>query len=164
MRWLIAAAAVATALRIPATADEPRQDGVQAELKKWQGLWQTSPGGMRHQDGTQVVALPGREGPCFFVSGARLIWLDEEGKPSGKEEKIALDVKADPKRVTLTPVGGGKASKPTHGIYSATDSTLTIHLGLDGGPAPKQFLGLNNPIKGVDGSEWLVQRKKLQGK
>src|SRR5262249_5818836 len=98
------------------------------------------------------------------VSGARLIWLDGEGKPSGKEDKIALDVKAEPKRVTLTPVGGERDGKPTHGIYSATGSTLKIHLGLDGGPAPKQFLELNNPIKGVDGSEWLVQRKKLQGK
>src|SRR5436190_178505 len=118
MRSLIAAVALATALWIPAEADEPKQDEAQAGLKKWQGLWQTSPGGVRHRDGKQVVANPVLEGPFFFVCGDRLIWLDEEGKPSGKEEKIALDVKADPKRVTLTPVGGGKNSKPRHGIYS----------------------------------------------
>ena len=59
---------------------------------------------------------------------------------------------------------GGKDGKPTHGIYSATGSTLTVHLGLDGGPAPKHFLELNKPVKGVDGREWLVSRKKLQGK
>lgn len=164
MRLLIAAVALATALWIPAAADEPKQDEAQAELKKWQGLWQTSPGGMEHRDGKQVVRNPVLEGPCFFVCGERLIWLDEEGKPLGKEEKIALEVKANPKRVTLTKVGGGKDEKPTQGIYSATGSTLTIHLGLDEGPAPKQFLELNKPVKGVDGSEWLVHRKKLQGK
>jgi uncharacterized protein (TIGR03067 family) len=164
MRVLIATVAVASLFWIPGSADEPKQDEVQAELKKWQGLWQTSPGGIRHRDGEQAVANPVLDGPCFFVRGDRLIWLDEEGKPSGKEEKISLDVKSDPKRITVTPVGAGKDSKPTHGIYSATGSTLTIHFGLDGGPAPKQFLELNKPVKGVDGQEWLVQRKKLQGK
>ena len=164
MRALWAAVAVATFLGLPATADEPKLDAAQAELKKLQGLWQTSPGGMEHQDGKQVVRNPVLDGPCFFVCGDRLLWLDEEGKPSGKEEKITLDVKADPMRITLTPVGKDKEAKPSHGIYTATGSTLTIHLGLEGGPAPKQFLELNNPVKGVDGSEWLVRRKKLQGK
>jgi uncharacterized protein (TIGR03067 family) len=164
MRFLIAAVALATTLWRPAAADEPKQDEVQAELKKWQGLWQTFPGGMEHRDGKQVVRNPVLDRPCFFVRGNRLIWLDEEGKPNGKEEMIVLDVKADPKRVTRTKVGGGKDEKPTHGIYSATDSTLMLHLGLDGGPAPKQFLELNMPVKGIDGSEWLVARKKLQGK
>src|SRR5581483_5913645 len=95
MRSLIAGVVVATTLWIPAAADEPKQDEAQAELKKWQGLWQTSPGGMQHRDGKQVVANPALGGPCFFVCGDRLLWLDEEGKPSGKEEKIALAVKAE---------------------------------------------------------------------
>lgn len=146
-----------------AGADEPKKDEAQAELKKLQGLWQTAPGGMEHRDGKQVVRNPVLDGPCFFVRADRLIWLDEEGKPTGKEEAITLDVKADPKRITLTGVGGKKEEKLSHGIYSATGSNLTIHLGLDGGPAPKQFLELNKPVKGVDGGEWLAHRKKLQG-
>ena len=77
MRVLIATVAVATLFWIPAAAEEPKQDEVQAELKKWQGLWQTSPGGMQHRDGKQVVANPVLDGPCFFVCGDRLIWLDE---------------------------------------------------------------------------------------
>ena len=147
-----------------ARADEPKKDETQTELKKLQGLWHTLPGGIAHQGGSQVVRLPAADGPCFFIIDDRLLWLDEEGKPTGKEEAIHLDVKADPKRITLTPVGGEEAKMPSHGIYSATDSSLTIHLGLDGGPAPKQFLEFDQPIKGVDGSEWLVSRKSLQGK
>lgn len=167
MRAVIALLVVASAWlprAVPATADEPVKDDAQAELKKFQGLWQTAPGGMEHRDGKQVVRNPVLDGPCFFVCGDRLLWLDEEGKPSGKEEKIVLDAKANPQRITLTPVGKGNEAKPSHGIYTATGSTLTIHLGLDGGPAPMQFLELNNPVKGVNGSEWLVRRKKLQVK
>ena len=136
----------------------------QSELKQFQGLWQVSPGGMEHQTGGQVVRNPVLDGPCFFIHGDRLIWLDKDGKPTGKEEAITLDVKAAPKRITLSPMGGGKGEKPSHGIYSAAGSSLTVHLGLNGGPAPKQFLKLNKPVKGVDGSEWLVHRKTLQGK
>jgi uncharacterized protein (TIGR03067 family) len=163
MRAFMTSVALAIGLWLPATAEEPKKDTVESELKLLQGLWQSSPGGMEHRDGKQVVRNPVLEGPCFFIAGDRLINLDAEGKPTGKEEKITLDVKADPKRITLTPVGE-KNAKPTHGIYSATGSSLIIHLGLDGGPAPKQFLELNKPVKGVDGSEWLVHRKKLQGK
>lgn len=101
-------------------------------------------------------------GPCFFVHNDRLIWLDAEGKPTGKEETVKLDAKADPKRVTFTPVGGGKDERPRQGIYAATDGGLTIHLGLDGGPAPKQFLEMNKPVEGVDGIQWLVHRKQLR--
>jgi len=119
---------------------------------------------MEPRDGKQVVRNPVLDGPCFFVRADRLIWLDEEGKPTGEEEAIALDVEADPKRIILTRVGGEKDEKLSQGIYSATDSSLTIHRGLDGGPAPKQFLELNKPVKGVDGGEWLVHRKKLRGK
>jgi uncharacterized protein (TIGR03067 family) len=119
---------------------------------------------MEHRDGQQVVRNPVLDGPCFFVRGNRLIWLDEEGKPTGQEETITLDVKAEPKRVTLTKVAADPGEKPTHGIYSATGSDLTVHLGLDGGPAPRQFLSLNMPIQGIDGIEWLVRRMKLQGK
>ncbi len=147
-----------------AFADEPKKDDPQAELKKFQGLWQTSPGGIEHREGKQVVRNPVLQGPCFFVRADRLIWLDAEGKPTGKEATITLDTKAEPKKITLTPAGGKKDDKPENGIYSATDTTLTIHLGLDGGPAPKQFLELNKPVKGVDGEEWPVSRKKLQGK
>ena len=147
-----------------ASADEPKKDDMQAELQKFQGLWQESLGGIEHQGGRQVIRQPVLDGPCFFVRGDRLIRLDKEGKPTGKEETITLDLKADPKKITLTPVGGGKDAKPSHGIYSATDTALTIHLGLDGGPAPKAFLEFNKPVKGVDGEERLVSRKKLQGK
>jgi uncharacterized protein (TIGR03067 family) len=136
---------------------------MQSELNKLQGLWQTSPGGMVHRDGKQVISQPGIDGPCFFVQGDRLIWLDKDGKPSGEELMIKLDPTADPKRITFTPVGDGK-KKPMHGIYVVEGASLRLHVGLDGGPAPKQFLELNNPVKGLDGREWLVGRKKLQGK
>ena len=62
MQALIALVAVATVLWIPASADERKQDEAQAELKKWQGLWQRSPGGMEHRDGDQVV-----RGPALFL-------------------------------------------------------------------------------------------------
>lgn len=146
----------------PAPQPEPVQaDPVQAELAKWQGLWQTSPGGIEHQGGQQVVRNPVLDGPCFFVFGDRLIWLTDDGRPTGQSQKISLDVKADPKRVTLTPLNE-KDAKPTHGIYSATGDSLMVNLGLDHGPAPKQFLDLNNPKAGNDGEEWLVSRKKLK--
>jgi uncharacterized protein (TIGR03067 family) len=146
-----------------AAAADPKKDEAQSELKKLQGLWQTSPGGIEHRDGSQIVRNPVIDGPCFYIRGDRLIWLDEDGKPTGMEKTITLDVKSDPRQITLTPVDGKKDDKPSHGIYSATDSSLMIHLGLDGGPAPKQFLELNKPIKGVDGHEWLVSRKRLKG-
>jgi uncharacterized protein (TIGR03067 family) len=142
-------------------AEEPKPDAAKAELKKLQGLWQTSPGGMEHRTGSQIVRTPVLHGPCFFVCEDRLIWLDDEGKPTGKEERIELDVKAEPMRITIKPLGKNKDDKPSHGIFRATGDSLTIHLGLDGGPAPKQFLEMNKPLKGVDGAEWLVHRRKL---
>lgn len=152
---IVAASVLATESRV--------SDSTKSELGKLQGLWQTSPGGIEHQDGMQVVRLPIPDGPCFFIRGDRLIWLDEEGKPDGREESITLDLTAEPRKVTFTPVGSGTDEKPSHGIYSVTNSSLTIHLGLDGGPAPKQFLVFDQPMKGVDGEEWLVHRKKLKG-
>ena len=147
-----------------AAAEEQGNDETQSELAKFQGLWHSSPGGMEHRGGKQVVRNPAVDGPCFFVCGSRLIWLDAMGKPTGEEQAIALDVRAEPKRFTLAHAGG-KQDKPSfHGIYVATDSSLTIHVGLDGGPAPKQFLVLNKPEKGVDGEEWLVGRIKLREK
>src|SRR5580765_5246659 len=79
-------------------ADAPKGD-VHAELKKLQGLWQHVPGGMKHQDGAQVVRGPTRDGPFFFIQGDKLIWLDKEGKPSSEEEMVTLDPTADPKRI-----------------------------------------------------------------
>ena len=162
MRTLIQALVLTTVLWIPAAADEPKQEVMPNDLKIWQGLWQTLPGGIEQRDGKQIVRQPSLDGPCFFVVGDRLIWLDNEGKPTGKEERIVLDEKADPKQVTLTKTASDE--KPTKGIYSVTGSTLRVNLGLDGGPAPKQFLELNKPVKGVDGREWLVARKKLQAR
>jgi uncharacterized protein (TIGR03067 family) len=132
-----------------------------SELQKLQGLWQTAPGGMVHRDGKQVVYQPRIDGPCFFVRGDRLIWLDKDGKPTGEELTIKLEVTADPKRITFMPMGEEK-KKPTHGIYAVEGASLRLHVALDGGPAPKQFLELNKPVEGVDGREWLVGRKKLQ--
>ena len=122
----------------PVAADEPKKDDTQSELKKLQGLWETSPGGAVHRDGKQVVYQPGIDGPCFFVHGDRLIWLEKEGKPSGEELTIKLEVTADPKRITFTPVGDGKGKKPIHGIYAVTGPSLRLHIGLDGGPAPQE--------------------------
>ncbi len=152
----------ATAINVH--ADEPKKDDVQVELSKLQGLWQCSPGGMEHRDGKQIVRNPVHNGPCFFVRGDKIIWIDGDGKPTGNEETITLDTKAEPKKVTFTSVSEGKKENISHGIYSATGSSLRIHMGLDGGPAPGQFLELNKPLVGVDGTEWLVHRKKLEGR
>jgi uncharacterized protein (TIGR03067 family) len=146
-----------------AGADLPKDERTRSDLAKLQGLWQTSPGGMEHRGGQQVVRNPVLDGPCFFVCGQRLIWLDPQGIPTGQEDTITLDVQAEPKRITLTPAGDGAGKKPSHGIYLATDTSLIVHLGLDGGPAPQQFLELNKPVMGRDGEEWLVSRKKLYG-
>jgi uncharacterized protein (TIGR03067 family) len=141
-----------------------KDDGQAAEFKKLQGLWQTVPGGIEQQDGEQIVRQPTLDGPCFFIRGDRLIWLDEEGAPNGKEATITLDIKASPKLITLTPVDGKKEEKPVRGIYEVEGSNLHVNIGLDGGAPPKQFLELNKPIKGVDGREMLIGRKKLQSK
>ncbi len=169
----LAAAAVLVATPAPdLRGDGPKGDS-QAELKKLQGLWQHVPGGMHHQDGAQVVRGPAGDGPCFFIHGDKLIWLDKEGKPSGEGETVTLDPTADPKRIKFTRKDqGGKEHVLREGIYScspvregesAADS-LTIHLALEGKPVPKRFLELNKPVEGVDGREWLVGRYKLQGK
>lgn len=144
--------------------DGPKSDS-QAELKKLQGLWMHIPGGLTQQDGGQVVRGPARDGPCFFIRGDRLVWLDNDGKPSGEEETITLDPAANPKRVKFTKKGeGGKEHVLREGIYDATADAWTVHLALDGKPVPKQFLELNKPAQGVDGREWLVGRCKTQAK
>jgi hypothetical protein len=55
----------------PETPREAQQgkDMAQAELKKFQGLWQHFPGGLEHQDGQQVVRGPAAHGPWFFIRG-----------------------------------------------------------------------------------------------
>ena len=60
----------------------------------------------------------------------------------GKEEKIELDIKSGPKRITRTPIAAKKDEPRLQGIYTATDSSLIVHFGLEGGPAPKRFLEL----------------------
>jgi uncharacterized protein (TIGR03067 family) len=171
--FIVTAAVVASAaLLVPAGAEEPK-DATQAELKKLQGLWQHIPGGMEQLDGNQIVRGPAAEGPWFFIHDNTLIWLDREGKPSGEAETIALDPKAEPKRIKFTRKGDdGKERVLREGIYrwdrvpgvlkgeAATD-VLTIHIALEGKAVPKQFLELNKPVKGVDGCEWLVARIKL---
>ena len=161
----LAAAAVLIATPGPnLRGDGPKGDR-QAELRKVQGLWMHVPGGIRQQDGEQVVRGPARDGPCFFIRGDRLIWLDQEGKPSGEEETVTLDPAADPKRIKFTKKGeGGKEHVVREGIYAATADAWTIHVALAGKPAPRRFLELNKPAEGVDGGEWLVGRCKIQGK
>jgi hypothetical protein len=62
--------------------------------RKFQGLWQDHLGGAEHSDGDQTVRQPVLEGPCFFIRGDRLIWLTDDGRPSGHEERITLNIKA----------------------------------------------------------------------
>jgi RNA polymerase sigma factor (sigma-70 family) len=145
--------------------DAPGKDTLPAELNELQGLWQDHMGGMEHTDGEEIVRQPVVNGKCFFIRGDRLIWLTEDGRPSGKEEQITLDVKADPKRIALTPVlidGKAVAARATVGIFELTKTGPRIHLGLDGS-TPKRFLEPRKPVKGVDGREWLISRKKLGG-
>lgn len=138
-----------------------------AELEKWQGLWQDFCGGVRHQDGEQIVVQPVEHGRCFFICGDRLIWLTNDGRPTGTEERITLDAKASPKRITRTLVlfeGKKVVAAESVGIYKMTESGPVIHFGLEPGKAPNKFLELNKPAKGVDGTEWMIGRKKLGGK
>jgi len=146
----------------------PKGD-TQAELKKLQGLWQHVAGGLEHQDGAQVVRGPAAGGPCFFIHGDRLIWVDK-GQTSGEEETVTLDATAEPQRIKFTTKGaGGKERVLREGIYKwerlpaavegeAAADVLTIHVALEGRPVPRRFLELNKPINGVDGREWLVGR------
>lgn len=159
----LAAAAVLIATPGPdLRGDGPKGDS-QSELKKIQGLWMHVSGGIKQVDGGQVVRGPTRDGPCFFIWGNKLIWLDKEGKPSGDEETVTLDPAADPKRIKFTRKGErGKEDVLREGIYEATADVLTIHIALEGKPVPKRFLELNKPVEGVDGCEWLVGRCKLQ--
>jgi RNA polymerase sigma factor (sigma-70 family) len=151
-----------------------RPRGTQAELKKLQGLWEHVPGGLKHQDGEQVVRGPAGDGPCFFIRGDKLIRLDKkERQPSGDEETVTLDTTAEPKRIKFTTRGAdGKERVLREGIYKwerlpaigkgeAAADVLTIHVALEGRPVPKRFLELNKPVKGVDGREWLVARLSI---
>jgi uncharacterized protein (TIGR03067 family) len=169
---LTAAAILLAAAGPGLPADAPKAD-VHAELKKLQGLWQHIPGGMRHEDGAQVVRGPARDGPYFFIHGDKLIWLDKDGKPSGEEETVTLDPTADPKRIKFSTKGqGGKEQVLREGIYSSSPvregetaaDILTIQIALEGRPVPKRFLEFNKPVEGVDGREFLVSRSKLQAK
>ena len=161
----LAAAAVLTATPGPNLRGGGPKGDSQAELKKLQGVWMHLPGGLQQQDGEQVVRGPARDGPCFFIRGDQLIWLDQDGKPSGEEETVTLDPAADPKRIRFTKKGeGGQEHVLREGIYAATADAWTIHVALAGKPVPRRFLELNKPVEGVDGSEWLVGRCKIQGK
>jgi hypothetical protein len=145
---------------------KPKPNEADAELEKWQGLWQDFLGGMTHQNGEQVVRQPVTNGRCFFVCGDRLIWLTDDGRPSGTEERIALDVKANSKRISRTMVlseGKKVVAAAQVGIYKMTERGPVVHFGLESGKAPHQFLELNKPAKGVDGTQWLIGRKKLGG-
>jgi uncharacterized protein (TIGR03067 family) len=167
MRYLTSVPALLLLMAAGAGAADDPQAELQAELRKFQGLWQDHLGGAEHSDGDQSVRQPVLEGPCFFIRGDRLIWLTDDGRPSGREERVTLNIKADPKQITRTPVlidGKEVAAAPSHGIYEATESGLRIQFGLDGKPAPKRFLELNKPAKGVDGREWIISRKKLKDK
>ncbi len=147
--------------------EKPKPIEVDAELEKWQGLWQDFLGGMTHKDGEQVVRQPIINGRCFFICGDRLIWLTDDGRPSGTEERIALDAKANPKRITRTVVlleGKKVIAAAQIGIYKKTELGPVIHFGLEPGRALNQFLEINKPAKGVDGTEWMIGRKKLEGK
>ena len=160
-----AAAAVLIATPGPdLRGDGPKVDG-NAELKKVQGLWIHVPGGMKHEDGGQVVRGPARDGPFFFIRADKLVWLDQDGKPSGDEETVTLDPAAVPKRIKFTKKDErGQEHVVREGIYEATGDAWTIHIALAGKPAPKRFLEFNKPVEGVDGCEWLVGRCKIQGK
>jgi len=161
----LAAAAVLIATPGPDLRGDGPKDDTQAELKKLQGLWMHLPGGIKQEDGGQLVRGPARDGPSFFIWGNKLIWLDTEGKPSGEEETVTLDPAANPKRIKFTRKGErGKENVLREGIYEAAADVLTIHVALEGKPVPKRFLELNKPITGVDGCEWLVGRCKLQVK
>lgn len=168
--FLITAVGFAAAAVLLATpgpdlrGDGPKGDR-QAELKKLQGLWMHFPGGLNQEDGWQVVRGPARDGPCFFIRGDTLIWLDKDGKPSGDEETVTLDTAANPKRIKFTKKGeGGKELVLREGIYAVGADTWTVHVALQGKPAPRRFLEFNKPVQGVDGREWLVGRCKLQAK
>jgi len=148
----------------------------QAELKNLQGLWQHIPGEIEQENGEQIVRGPAADGPCFFVRGDKLIWLDKKGKPSGEEETITVDPTADPKRIKFTKQEkDGQVRVLREGIYrwervpgvidgQAAEVVLTIDIALQGKPPPTRFLELNRPIKGVDGCQGLVNRVKLHGK
>ena len=161
----LAAAAVLVATPGPnLRGDGPKGDS-QAELKKLQGLWMHLSGGINQQDGGQVVRGPARDGPCFFIRGDQLIWLDKEGRPSGEEETVTLDPAADPKRIKFTKQGErGKEQVLREGIYTATPDSWTVHIAVEGKPPPTRFLELNKPVEGVDGCEWLVGRCTIQVK
>jgi RNA polymerase sigma factor (sigma-70 family) len=144
-----------------------------AELKKLRGFWQYVPGGLEHQDGEQVVRGPAAGGTSFFIHEQQLIWLDKDGQPTGEEETLTLETMAEPKRIRFTTKGpDGKERLLRDGIYKweslpaavdgeAAADVLTIHIALDGRPAPRRFLELNKPIQGVDGREWLVSKAEL---
>jgi uncharacterized protein (TIGR03067 family) len=146
----------------PGMADDADK-AVEQELARMQGIWcRGLTLEFAHRNGGQEESRPLDElVKSHRIQGNKWMMLDAEGKITGVQKTIILDVSSEPKKIQLTTTRKGGDGKPDvtitdYGIYRLNGDGLTIHFGLEdpkGGtkPAPKQFLQSNKIVEGVEG-------------
>jgi uncharacterized protein (TIGR03067 family) len=147
-------------LAVP-TSVQDKSSAAARELKKLQGVWGTYFDNYSHSHGTEVIAQPLTELSKHRIRGNKWQSLDKRGKPTGAQKTITLDPSTNPKQIRFSYTRKGEDGKPDqkvteYGIYRLEKDRLTVHFGpFDGRggtkAAPKQFLQLGKPAKGVDG-------------
>jgi uncharacterized protein (TIGR03067 family) len=163
MRILISALAMTVLVfASPQASADDKDKAVEKELAKLQGLYGSYHANFSHTDGKEIFAQPLTElVKTHRIEGNKWLLVDAKGKATGQEAIITLDVSSSPKQIQFTYTRKGEKGKPDeqvrhYGIYEASEGGLMVHWGTAeniGGtkPAPKQFLELGKPIKGVDG-------------
>jgi uncharacterized protein (TIGR03067 family) len=164
MRICLAALAALARGDLLRGAEKPAP-AVKKELAKLQGVWEYDLGLILHENGRQVVIMPADRQKRVQIRGNTFQFRQDEKQPWKWEATITLDPSANPRRLQLTrkvKEGGKEKAVVEQAIYrfSSDGRLLFIHFGLPGKPAPKQFLELNKPMKGVDGKAWILVRPK----
>lgn len=163
MRILISALVVGVLLvALPWVQADVKDKAVEQELTQLQGLYGSHHANFSHADGREVIAQPvvGLV-KTHRIKGNKWTPVDAKGKASGDAAVITLDVSSNPKKIQLTFTRKGVKGKPDeqvkhYGIYEGSEGALSVHWGParntgGTGPAPKQFLKMGKPMKGLDG-------------
>ncbi len=121
------------ALSLVLVAQDSKDDLVVAEMARHSGNWAVD---SFEYDGApakpEVVKSITRE-----VRGDKVTWK-RDGKPFSSST-LSVDIKGDPKHLTVVPEGGQARAKPVKGIYKFEGNTLTLCMAEPGEDAPQTF-------------------------
>ena len=171
MRILLATAVALLLATSHGSADE-KETAMEKEMAQLQGHWGSyyDTFEFSHANGNHYEARPWPLVKTHRIRGNKWLIVGEDGKATGVEKTITLDVTTEPKQIRLTMTrkrGPGQPDEQVteYGIYRWEKETLVIHFGLPdekGGtkPAPKQFLRWDKLIEGVEGSAFKYERIK----